>query len=640
MKNFLDYKDLNIKERMEKFIPSPHFELSTVLAYERAKISNNVEGIEYTGLINTAKQKIEPFIRGGLNPDRETLEFLNLSGKGFYDNATIGDFKTYESLLEFKNIEDKEELNQVETGDLIHFFVKNFGFDFTEQVFESKIDSYPKRVEDKSLNYGHLVNHISGIKSVYKKPYIHSKSLRIEIFPNEGINEKTDLSLSDMIGWTVGFLGLTPYYIERSKIWDSSAIIYCELSKYMNDKKKKLLEDFFISEYKIQIHLQKSDEYCLLPYSADYALHGSYNIKNRFRVDQKSFFEIANSFLDKKINSVVKMEKMIGTLDLGIVVAKRSKTDDELIQTYIKRSKESRALEKFQYGNRSRFHTWPKLSMWCARQSYSLATFIDLAYLCNTGGSKDMKKWNSSKIRRELNKCFQDSLSKVVITTRNDESNEDENNRTKSKSYNIKDNDNYTWLDEKESERELRNYLNIRFNKVLKSKRQKGAWLDYKINDCVNLCKFILRKKAYDDDSDLVYEKEFEILNTGTLISNGMFKDLAAHLGFKSNIKEIFNYLIEFGLISKVYIGKYYYSFKDKVYATHYVVKNCLISLLKLVKLNTIKYNKNINNKYNKYNKNIIKNNLFSSVNYVVNVHFSRLSRFCKTEKIPLFIKV
>ena len=638
MEEYQDYKDLNIKERIEKFIPNPYQDMAEVLIYEEQKINHFVP-IKYSGLINKAMKELVPFTKGILNPKSEVLGFLKLSGIGNFDDSTIKDFNTYEELLKSKEELNKNELNKVEKLDLVHFFIENFGFDFTEAYHESKkVDSKEIRCNDNKINYGHLVNHISNIKTLYKKPYIHSKIIRIEINPESPINKDTDLSLSDMIGWVIGFTNLKPFYIERSKNWNGTAIVYCELSKYMSDYKKERLENYFRNKYRIDFHIQRSEEYCLLPYSAEYQFRGSYNIKNRFRVDQKSFFDILENTMNRTINPVTEIEKMIGTLDLGIVIKKVDSSGD-----FVKKSStdslETRSLNRFSYGEGTRYSTQTSLSMFCAVQRAKLSEFIRIAYLCNDGSSKDMRNWTSERIVKYLENLYIWAKSNVVIKDRVDEEElgEDENNRTKKVSYNIRDNGLSTWLDNEDAAKEFKSYLSLEFDKIKKTKRERGLWKTYFINDALNLYKFMIRKRKFDAINDHSYEKGYEALNEGVLISQGMFKDLAKHLNFKRNFKEVLYFLQDIGLLSKVYIGKYSHSYKKKIYATHYKVMNCLKELLKLVSsICSIFSSNSINIKYNKLI-NIQNSSKTLCINYIVNVRFQRL---LKRRKMLFFTRI
>lgn len=631
---------------------SPMMNLKNVFAYEDAKISGKVKGTKYKNLIENAKKDLEPFVNGKINKERETLEFLDLARSEYFMLKSVGDFNSYEDRLNYYFDKEKTELCDAVPKDLKNFFVSNFGFDFTDHVFESLVPESPKtRLEQGSITYGHLVNHLSGIKTLYKKPFVNSKSIRLEIIPNEGMNEKTDLSHSDMIGWICGFLNIKPYYIERSVQWYDSAVLYFELSKYMSDDKKRRLENYCLSKFKIKINIQKSDEYCFLPFSVDYRIKGTYDIKNRFKVNQESFLEISNRLRHKHVNSVSKIEELIGVLDSGAVIhkayrpSKDSNGSGQLIKNRAAITKSERALDTYQYGNGTRFNVQPKLSMWCASQSYDFNTFKDLAYLCNTGDSKDMKKWSSSKIDNVLHKTFENSLSNVVIKPFGEQFNVDNNNRFRNKKYTIKDNSAATWLDEEGAEKKLRDYLEIRFNEVCKTRRQK-MWIAKKVDASVSLCRFILSKKVYDSCSGFVYEKEFEILNSGTLISKSMFRDLAKHLNIKSDIRKIFNYLIDFGILDKVYVNGYSHSYKDKVFATHYTILNSLKDFSKLVKDYFNKYNKiNFNIKYNYLINNILNRKettkavLLSSINYMVNVGISKISEnIISREKPPKLV--
>lgn len=577
---FSELKELDFSTRYATLMPEPIQDLGEMVQYEEYKWNPENTNIVHKNIVQSKAKIIEPFIRGsidnGINPERKTLEFLKISRTKEDFMYTVRPYQNYDAVLEAYKNEDLDWIEKFgnEKEYIVRFFIGNFGLDFTQGHYYYKLDKEdPWSKSVGPIKYGHLVNHICGLKTLALPNFKQSKILKISVNAAESYNKITDLALSDMIGIVSGFLKIEPFYLERSRFWDGNANMYFLPNKYLSDKKKIELELYFFKTFKFKIHIQKSNEIFELPLGGSYTLRGSYDLGNHFRIKQRSIAEIFEFVQNKKEQSSSGIEKKIGSLYEGEVVEKI-----DTLAGYgrysgfqVDRSKvayEVQALSKFSYGKGTRFYTQPKLAVWCASRDFSEEQFINLAIECHDGSSKDMNRWSPERIDRYLSRMYRwaEGFACKLDPTKN--STVDFVNGKKR--YQIRDNRSQTFLDEASSEKKFREYLSRLYNQKFKSKRQRGAWKDIFINDTVSLYKFILRSKNYHDKSNKKYQDSYKALNNGVLLPKTMLSDLARHLKTRTDLQKILYFLQEFNFLSKIEINGYSSSYKKKVFGTHY----------------------------------------------------------------------
>lgn len=479
-----------------------------------------------------------------------------------------------------------EELNSYNFEDFYSRIVQDFGLDFSEVNYPCLSEKKGLKYKD-SISYNDVRNAIIFRTTLFFKPYKKSKLLWVKIDPKNMFNERHFLMEYEMMHVVSEHLGVEPVFVSSPPSSSGSHYMLFKLSEYVSDKKREELEEFFYKEFGFKIKIFKKDDkeyrtykdYIPLPFSRRNIFYGIYEPTAPVKVNPTGILELLDHIESSEEGSCSGIKRIVGNINEGEVIkGKRVQASGhEFLQNL-----EQRACVKYSYGAGTRYENQRKLAFWCIYHKMDFFDYAIIARGCNDGSSKDMKAWSDAKIDKELRSYF--DFASRVVSFNVDDFKRDLSSSEEGIIYDRRDLKTVLDLDGVARQKFI-GVLKIWYDHLYPSKKSKGLWREYFLRDAEELMKFLLRKKAYDDETKKTYvDPAMKVLEQGTTIPQKIWSALSEHLGLRTSIKKILSVFEQAGLIKRLSVGGYEFSYKRNFYSIHFLLTITTKQLIYLYK--------------------------------------------------------
>jgi len=462
-------------------------------------------------------------------------------------------------------------------------FPYHSGFDFSKQEvfvfnknYDSKNNNTPKFVKldvpyvSSNRLFEHLLGDFSDTYTYALRKHEHSTIFVLDIdFRNQSLNKDAFLN---SVKNTIEYLGSEPFFIEYSEKSESYHI-YFNYGEYFSKTKYKNIVTLIRNKFGIEVEIKSKGDILRLPLSNSYRrVAGIYNPDERLLISPLSLYENIKLF---NYSSATKVPWKLHRINGNSLT--HSKNHEEV-------QKDSYSVDNddFTYGKGTRWENQIRLAFALLYEDKE-ASFQDFIKKCeywNDGTSKDMKLPEASRNKILLstwNWCLK-SFKEVAKSSSSTNYINDE------KTYDfLIGSDDVTPLEDKEW-KILEKALKDAFLRI-KPGKSKGAFEKRFLLDSMITMEFLIHMDRFRKSNGYVYQKEeYEFLNKGSPIGDKLKYTIAKHFGIK-NIKKVFNFLEQAGLILRIYNQEgYSHSYKSKRYSTHFSINYYII--------NSILYNK------------------------------------------------